>query len=122
MIRYLKKYSGYAALLAGIFGTASVRPGWTLYTILGRKGFPVGIIPGYAAVYVVCLGLFATENWRKAHDGTRAADVLDLACVVLPMGTMILCTAFSPRSAFRSSPGGEPRLSRPSACGSCTRL
>ncbi|MEL4152653.1 hypothetical protein MTQ22_04840 [Corynebacterium bovis] len=122
MIRYLKKYSGYAVLLAGIFGTASVRPGWTLYTILGRKGFPVGIIPGYAAVYVVCLGLLGTHNWREAHDGTRAADVLDLACVVLPMGTMILCTAFIPRSAFHSSPGGKPRLSRPSACGSCTRL
>ncbi|MEL4153791.1 hypothetical protein [Corynebacterium bovis] len=82
----------------------------------------MGIIPGYAAVYVVCLGLLATENWRKNHDGTRAADVLDLACVVLPMGTMILCTAFIPRSAFHSSPGGKPRLSRQSACTSCTRL
>ncbi|MDK8509928.1 hypothetical protein QP948_00650 [Corynebacterium bovis] len=106
MIRYLKKYSGYAVLLAGIFGTVGALPGSTLYTILGGKGYPLGVFPGYVVVYVVCLGLGATDNWRKAHDGTRAADVLDLACVVLPMGTMILCTAFIPWSAFHSLPAG----------------
>ncbi|MDN8579003.1 hypothetical protein [Corynebacterium bovis] len=106
MIRYLKKYSGYAVVPAGLFGTFGALPGSTLYTILGGKGYPLGVFPGYVVVYIVCLGLFATDNWRKPLGGTWAADILDLAVVVLPMGTMILCTAFIPWSAFHSLPAG----------------
>lgn len=100
-----------ALVLTGIMGSLGALAASTLHSLLGRPGYPVGILIGYIPVYFFILTLLQIEDGAKERFGKTAGTIIDLSSIIGSIAITILSTVFIPWTIFDDAlPKGRATL------------